>query len=123
HDGNMVQIGLNRGARHCRTSGYAVSFRAKLSDDTKASQDENVIGATSLFWRFVQRFMPVEVTRHVEEQIDMHEMPTMATSHVPSDIGFALELNEVEYRFSLAERGPPEAYLSRGYAAYVENST
>ncbi|KAG6819030.1 hypothetical protein H0H93_016124 [Arthromyces matolae] len=119
HEGKMIQVGLNMGPRHARILGWAKSFTAKLSDVEKAANDDNMIGAMSLFWNIVKAVFPVEITSVVQKCLDDAEMPTLATRHIPEGAGFTIPYNGKDYTFRTAERAPPEALATCGYSGPV----
>jgi len=82
HPGTMAQIGLNAGPRHCRVSGFAVSFCKKLDKGTMISRDVDAIGAVSVSWALVCALMPSDVVSHVEECLRHEGLPRLATRNV-----------------------------------------
>jgi len=78
----MVQTGLNMGPCHACVLGWAKSFTKNLDYVEKVMQDQEVIGATSLMWRFVQSAVPQEITQHVMECLENEGLPNLATRNV-----------------------------------------
>ncbi|KIY43015.1 hypothetical protein FISHEDRAFT_54302, partial [Fistulina hepatica ATCC 64428] len=115
HPGCMVQIGLNMGARHARTLGWAKSFTRKLSDSTMICEDHDVIAAGALFWSFAQHIMPYEIIMEIKDA--MKGMPNLATRNVPPGEFFQLTLNDKTYYFPDAGRSPHTIYLTDAYTA------
>ncbi|KAF9043749.1 hypothetical protein BDZ89DRAFT_921225, partial [Hymenopellis radicata] len=126
HDGTMVQIGWNMGARtrpvwapQCaRILGYATSFTKKLTDDEKTRQDHSLIGALSVLWALILAYVPLDITEPLRATLE-GEYPPMATSHVPLGSGYRIELDDTIFDFSTASRAPPEGIATAGYVAQV----
>ncbi|KAF8905147.1 hypothetical protein CPB85DRAFT_1224853, partial [Mucidula mucida] len=115
HPGKMAQIGLNMGARHDRSFGYAVSFtRKSLSSEDHKCQDEELIGGLSLFWALLWNYM---------QNGAEYPYPTMATVHIePGKLQFFIRFrwnNGTIFQFKTAERCPPEGIVTAGYQLYV----
>ncbi|KAH9835213.1 uncharacterized protein C8Q71DRAFT_870583 [Rhodofomes roseus] len=91
HPGKMVQVGLNGGPRHARVLGWAKSYTKVLSRDSREQHDTDIIGATGIVWSLIQSAAPRQ--------------------------GFTIKADGIDYKLSTARRSPPEAYISRGYAA------
>ncbi|KAH8108639.1 hypothetical protein DFH11DRAFT_1516595, partial [Phellopilus nigrolimitatus] len=115
HTGTMTQVGLNMGPRHARVLGWAKSYTKDLDFSTMVEHDTEIIGAVSLIWSILKSVMPADVTDHVEKKLDAEGLPRIATQNVAEDMGYCLDLNGVKYEFGNEQRGPPEAYLLRGY--------
>jgi hypothetical protein len=131
----MVQAGLNLGPRHQRVFGYAKSFTKKLSDAQMVSEDNDIIGAASIFWELAQAVLPKDVVGPILECIADENLPSLATRNVkPGDIlqparetfwywhiigqGFSLTIDDTVYEFPFGDRAPLEVYLVCGYNAW-----
>ncbi|KAL0057975.1 hypothetical protein AAF712_015369 [Marasmius tenuissimus] len=124
HEGIMTQIGLTNGARDKRTpstgscTSWGVSYKRKYPEEDCIAHDEDVVAVSSIFWSLILSMMPREVTAPVKEQLESHSMPHLASRYVEPGRGFSLDLNGKSYDFPLAERAPPEVYLTQGYSAW-----
>ena len=132
---SRFQFGWNAGPRHARIFGLAKSFTKNLDESTKIQQDEEIIGAASLVWRFARSYLPTEIIADIEKALDQHGMPHIATRHVaPSgklnskvlflfsdnlcvEVGFTLIIDGKKHFFAHEPRAPPECYASREYSA------
>lgn len=83
HGGSFAQIGWNAGPRHARVFGLAKSFSKKLSSATMIDQDEDCIGALTLFWSLLQVKMPSEIMSAVQSSLEESGLPSLATRNVP----------------------------------------
>ncbi|KAI0078510.1 hypothetical protein K474DRAFT_1593925, partial [Panus rudis PR-1116 ss-1] len=120
HRGLMVQFGLNRGARHAELYGYAKSYVKNLDEETKDLHDEDVIGAAGIAWQLIKASSPPEIITHVEECLEKAGLPGWLQIILKKvGPGYRIRLGGIEYGFPLAERSPPEVYLTRGYCTYV----
>lgn len=79
----MAQIGLNMGPRNARVLGWAKSFTKQLEPEDKKSQDEDLIGAMSLFWALIKAYIPQDITAEIQKLLGSF-YPTMATDNVPA---------------------------------------
>ncbi|KAL0946059.1 hypothetical protein HGRIS_012332 [Hohenbuehelia grisea] len=116
HLGKMVQWGMNLGARHCHILGWAKSYCRKLSDSAMETHDKDAIGSMSLFWALSRAYLPTEVIDPIQEYLDESALPSMGTRNVASGAGFTIEVDDVKYEFSTAERAPPEGTATYGYS-------
>ncbi|KAF8876371.1 hypothetical protein CPB84DRAFT_1689182 [Gymnopilus junonius] len=117
HPGQMVQIGLNMGARHARVLGWAKSFSRNLTENQKFQQDVDLLGSMSLLWATVKSHIPQDITGKVQEKLDAG-FPSMATRNIPEGCGFDITISGHRYAFSEAARAPPEGYATAGYQAH-----
>ncbi|KAH9917278.1 uncharacterized protein B0H18DRAFT_41758 [Fomitopsis serialis] len=118
HGGHMAQVGLNRGPWHARVVGWAKSYTRNLDPSIQQCHDEDVIGAVSLVWAMIKAVVPSEAIQEVEASLEQAEMPRIATRNVAEGSGYKITVGQQIYSFPAAERGPPEAYMSRGYIAW-----
>ncbi|KAJ3980269.1 hypothetical protein F5890DRAFT_1468398 [Lentinula detonsa] len=83
HPGVMSQVGVTLGARHIPASqrqlGYGVSYYHKLSDEVKATHNEDVVAASGIFWSMAISTMPTEVTAPMIKNLSECGIPHMAT--------------------------------------------
>ncbi|KAF9016728.1 hypothetical protein BDZ89DRAFT_1117961 [Hymenopellis radicata] len=123
HPGKMAQIGLNMGAHHDRSFGYAVSFtRKSLSSEDRKRQDEELIGGLSLFWALLWNYMPAEIMEEVRDKMQNgaeYPYPTMATAHIERGCGFSFDLDGTIFQFKTAKRCPPEGIVTAGYQSWT----
>ncbi|KAI0057689.1 hypothetical protein BV25DRAFT_1812114 [Artomyces pyxidatus] len=123
HTGAMVQLGWNAGPRHARVWGLAKSFTKNLSANDRYAADQRAVAALSLMWSFVRTCLPLEIVDAVEDVLDEAGMPRLATRNIEQGkLKEHLLLENIIYSFPLAQRAPPEGYLSQGYAAYVSKT-
>ncbi|KAJ3781097.1 hypothetical protein GGU10DRAFT_251544, partial [Lentinula aff. detonsa] len=121
HPGIMSQAGVTLGARHIPASqrqlGYGVSYYHKLSDEDKATHDEDAIAASGIFWSMVVLTMPTEVTTPMIKNLKECGILHMATRYVAPGKGFHLQLGERHMVFPDVSHTPLELYMTRGYFA------
>ena len=85
----MAQVGLNTGAWHARSFGWAKAFVKKRSQEEMVAEDMEMIGAMSVMWAFVKAYAPQEITAHVQNILNK-SYPPLATRNIP--IGIYLSL-------------------------------
>lgn len=78
----MTQVGINTGPRHARQLGYGKSYQAKLSEDECRIHDEDVNGASGIFWSLILSTMPVEVTESAVQDLRENNIPHLATRFI-----------------------------------------
>lgn len=134
--GKMVQVGFNAGPRHARVFGLAKSYTKPLDNTTKTEHDNDIIAATTTVWAAAKTWLPTDITQRIDDELERHSMPRIATRNVNEGIqfihnsmlttyslyclsgpGFVLGLNGITYSFPEIERAPPEAYLTVDYSA------
>ncbi|KAA1467875.1 hypothetical protein DENSPDRAFT_770300, partial [Dentipellis sp. KUC8613] len=115
--GTLVQLGWNAGPRHARVWGLAKSYTKSYDQPTREAKDHDAVAALSLFWRFLEACMPQELIDPVSSELKAAGMPKLATRDIEAGAGWQFRLNNKFYRFSLAERAPPEGYMGQGYTA------
>ncbi|KAL1711768.1 hypothetical protein EV715DRAFT_187140, partial [Schizophyllum commune] len=118
-EGRMTQMGINNGPRHARQVGWAKSYNKILTLEDMIAHDEDIIGATSLMWAIMRSLLPVEVVREIETGLLQDWVPRIASRNVSDADGYRITIGERTYSFPSIERGPPTAYISRGYSALV----
>ncbi|KAI4293839.1 hypothetical protein EV715DRAFT_213942, partial [Schizophyllum commune] len=118
-EGRMAQMGINNGPRHAQCVGWAKSYVKTLTIDDMIAHDEDIIGATSLMWAIMRSLLPVEVIREIESGLLQDWVPRIASRNVADGDGYRITIGERTYSFPSIERGPPTAYISRGYSASV----
>ena len=76
----MVQVGLNTGPRNARVFGPAVSYtNKKLTPETREAHDRDAVGAISLAWGLIRKFMPQEIIDTTVNRLEEHGFGGMMT--------------------------------------------
>jgi hypothetical protein len=82
----MAQIGMNMGARHARTLGWAKSYVKNLDEETRVAHDEDLIGVMSLAWSLIKSNIPAEIVDEAIDFLNEHNYPQMGTRLIPSGL-------------------------------------
>ncbi|KAJ7810151.1 hypothetical protein B0H14DRAFT_2379297 [Mycena olivaceomarginata] len=106
------------GPRHAREYGLAKSYTKKLDWDTTVAHDGDVAAAMTLTWGICRPFLPIDLTRSIEEDLQASGLPRMATRSTGEGTGYRIRLDGREYNFPLVERAPPEGLVTRDYSSY-----
>ncbi|KAJ7937640.1 hypothetical protein B0H13DRAFT_2412721 [Mycena leptocephala] len=118
HPGTMVQVGWNIGPRHAREYGLAKSYAKKLDWDTTVAHDGDAAAAMTLTWGICRSFLPIDLTRSIEEDLQASGLPRMATRSTGEGTGYRIRLDGREYNFPLVERAPPDGLVTRDYSSW-----
>ncbi|TFY73303.1 hypothetical protein EWM64_g10709, partial [Hericium alpestre] len=119
HQGEMIQLGWNAGARDVYIWGLAVSYTKKRSQDVQKKHDEDVVAVMSLMWSLVHTHIPTDVVDETERIMDNSGMLKLATRTIAAGPGYKFQVNGKSYSFPLAECAPPEGYMVQGYSSPI----
>jgi hypothetical protein len=141
HEGSIVQLGWNAGARHLKVWGLAKSWNKKVDRETMVQHDEDATALLTVCWSLAKAHFPSDVMEYIEKCLEDSGIPRLATRNVSEGLwicghsyrslliflfpsillgqGYRLEINGKIYQFPAVTRAPPEAYMSQDYVAYV----
>lgn len=119
--------------------GYAKNllYPSRFTQTKLTEFHRDLLGCSSLVWMVAESRLPTSVVEKLKTDLDESGLPGIYTSQIPegqtsplipfqySDSnelgsGFHLKINNKDYNFPEAPRGPPEVYWSKNYASYVQ---
>lgn len=82
HEGSIIQLGWNAGARHLKVWGLAKSWNKKVDSKTMVQHDEDAIALLTVCWSLAKAHFPSDVMEYIEKCLEDSGMPHLATRNV-----------------------------------------
>jgi hypothetical protein len=100
HEGSIVQLGWNAGARHLKVWGLTKSWNKKVDSGTMMQHNKDAIALLMVCWNLAKANFPSDVMKYIEKCLENSGVPRLATQNVTEGLWIHVHGHGHSYKIS-----------------------